>query len=192
MNLRPIDLRRKDCRGQALVELAAAVVVILVVVLALVDIGIHVSKSVRLAPAARAGALLLTPSNNNEGVGVRPTKAIQEIIRAAGAPASINMHRDAQITVSYVQLVGVNPTITKQYIKAPNGPADTQGTAVYTSKFGVENTNLSEKIPAATLINTSDWIVIVEVFYKASYFTPIPQLLKLTNADTVIYENAIF
>lgn len=183
--------QRQRSSGQATVELSICAVVLLMMVLAITDISIHVSKSTKLPAAARAGALLMTPSNNNLGVAVRPTTAIQEIIRA-GALNQMDLHRDAQITVSYVQLVSNVPRITFQYIKAPNADAAVTSSAVYASRFGTVNTDVSTRVPAAVLSASGDWMVIVEVFYRADYITPLPRFLKMASSNNIIYENAIF
>jgi Flp pilus assembly protein TadG len=179
-------------RGQATVELALCVTVLAILVMSVIDLGIHISSATRLPEAARAGALLLTPSNNSNGVTVRPTEAMQEVIRAAANQSSMDLHTHAQITVSYVQRVSSVSRITQQYVKAPNSPANIQGTATWTSRLGELNADVSSKIPATTFVSDSDWAVAVEVFYEPQYITPMAKLLNWSSTKSTIYEIAIY
>gem|GEM_PF-6858543 len=184
--------RIEQARGQSTVELSLCVVVLLILVMGLLDLGIHVASSNKIPPAARAGALLLTPSNNQDGVAVRPTTAMQEIIRAGASQSTMDLHKNAQITVSYVQKVSGVSKVTYQYVKAPNAAASVDSTAVWTSRLGALNADVSAKIPPAMLANDSDWVVVVEVFYQPQYLTPLPKLTGINTTDNFIYEIAIF
>jgi Flp pilus assembly protein TadG len=179
-------------RGQSTVELALCVTLLAMLAMAVIDLGIHISCATRLPEAARAGALLLTPSNNLSGVKVRPTKGIEEVIRAAANQSSMDLHAHAQIIVSYVQRVGEVSRITYQYVKAPNSPASVQGTALWPSRLGQVNDDVSAKIPPSSFANDEDWAVAVEVFYEPQYITPMAKLLNWTSTKSLIYEIAIF
>jgi Flp pilus assembly protein TadG len=179
-------------RGQATVELALCVSLLAMLAMAVIDLGVYISSATRLPEAARAGALLLTPSNNTNGVNVHPTQAMQEIIRAAANQSSMDLHTNAQITVSYIQRVGSVSRITKQYVKSANSPANVQGTAQWPSRLGNLNDDVSVKIPPATFANDSDWVVAVEVFYEPQFLTPMAKLLNWSSTKSMIYEIAIY
>lgn len=185
-------IRAHYARGQSTVELAISVTILAMLVMCLVDIGIHVSSATRLPEAIRAGALLLTSANNTLGVNVRPIKGFQEIIRCAANQASLDLHKDAQITVSYVQRVGSVCRITRQYTKAPGSSASIEGVAVHASRFGALNADVSTKIPPSTFVSDSDWVVVVEVFYEPRYITPMAKLLKWSTNKALVYEIAVF
>lgn len=178
-------------RGQALVELALSLTVLLIMVLAGVDFGLQANQSAVVPKAARAGALLLTPSNNQDGVDVRPVKAFQEVIRS-GSGAFVDLHQDAQISVSYIQLQGGRARITRQYHKNPGISAESDVTPIYPSRLGEVNADVTAQVPVNTLYGPGDWIVALEIFYKVNYISPIPRLLGMATNEGLIYERAIY
>lgn len=185
--------RRLRRSGQSLVELALIATILLMAVMCVVDIGLHVSAATQLPLAARATALLLTPSNNNYGTGVRPTQAIEEVIRTTNSQTHLNLHRDAQITVSYItRSSNTTTSISAQYVKGMNQAASVNGTVTYQSRIGVAGGNTTLMVPASTLASSSDWVVAVEVFYQPRYITPAARLLNIGPTGRVIYEKAIY
>lgn len=205
-------------RGQAFIEFALIVTLVAVLAFASIDLGMHISLASDVANAARAGALVLTPSNIVGNIDQRPEGAFRDMLYAMANDldfANTVLAQEGQITVSFLRR---NPAaqsepggsndllrIERQYHRGPggnpapkwpsrfgSGPSEDPGNSYEYTMIPRDRIN-SEVIS----FNSGDWVVLVEIFYPPVIRTPLRNLLS--NQDTTdpanrvgIYEYAMF
>jgi Flp pilus assembly protein TadG len=190
--------RRRRESGQSTVELAAAAVILMVLAWGVIDLGRIVSSSLRIASVAREGARLFVAY---EYVSTEPgldTKVQQNVYTPMTQMLQPdNIATDGVVIISIIRRTANQLLIQKQF--------KYQGAHTKVSKVGVEGAviaqlspRLANEIMPVEALRTDEEMVLVEVFYKTKFITPITRISGMTGSGgglaevQWIYDRALF
>jgi hypothetical protein len=193
----PLSRRSRES-GQSTIELAAAAVILMILAWGVIDLGRIVSSSLRIASVAREGARLFVAY---EYVSTEPglaTKVEQNVYTPMTQMLQPdNIATDGVVIISIIRRTANQLLIQKQF--------KYQGAHTKVSKVGVENAviaqlspRLANEIMPVEALRADEEMVLVEVFYKTKFITPITRISGMTGAGgglaevQWVYDRALF
>ncbi len=190
--------RRSRESGQSTIELAAAAVILMILAWGVIDLGRIVSSSLRIASVAREGARLFVAYeyvSTEPGLEGKVTQNVYNPIKDMLQPD--NIATDGVVIVSVIRRTNNQLLIQKQF--------KYQGTHTKLSKVGVEGAviaqlspRLANEIMPVESLRADEEMVLVEVFFKTKFITPITRISSMTGVGgglaevEWIYDRALF